>query len=103
MLFGNLIDNAIRYTPEGGIVDVSIERTDASAVIEIVDTGCGIREDDLPHVFNRFFRAGSVDSEGSGLGLSIVEAVAKRYGLGVDLHNRRDRSGLRARVSLNLP
>jgi two-component system, OmpR family, sensor kinase len=102
MLFGNLIDNAIRYTPEGGIVDVSIERTDASAVIEIVDTGCGIREDDLPHVFNRFFRAGSVDSEGSGLGLSIVEAVAKRYGLGVDLHNRHDRSGLRARVSLNL-
>jgi two-component system, OmpR family, sensor kinase len=65
----------------------------------VADTGCGVEENDLPHLCDRFFRAAPLDVEGSGLGLAIVEAIAKRHGLAVKLENRRDRRGLVARVS----
>ena len=100
MLFGNLIDNAIHYTAAGGTVDVGVRRTGFTAVVEVRDTGCGIAAHKLPHVFDRFYRAAPSETEGSGLGLSIVAAVAKRHGLTVELKNREDRSGLSVRVSI---
>lgn len=99
MLFGNLIDNAIRYTPAGGTVDVSVQQSGTAIAVEVVDTGRGVASEDLPRLFDRFFRAAPAEIEGSGLGLSIVEAVAKQHGLHVDIANRTDRCGLRVRVS----
>jgi two-component system OmpR family sensor kinase len=97
-LFANLIDNAVRYTPSGGAVDVSIRPCGERAVVEIADTGCGISKDLLPRVFDRFFRAAPPGIEGNGLGLSIVKAIADRHDLEVEL-GPRDRGGLVATVS----
>ena len=97
-LFANLIDNAVRYTPSGGVVDVSIRPYGERAVVKIADTGCGIPEDLLPRVFDRFFRAAPPGIEGNGLGLSIVKSIADRHDLEVEL-GPRDGGGLVATVS----
>ena len=97
-LFANLIDNAVRYTPPGGAVDVSIRPCGERAVVKIADTGCGIPEDLLPRVFDRFFRAAPPGIEGNGLGLSIVKSIADRHDLEVEL-SPRDGGGLVATVS----
>jgi two-component system, OmpR family, sensor kinase len=94
----NLIENALRYTPEGGVVDVRLVRNGARAAIEVVDTGPGIPPDLLGRVFDRFFRVPGGSARGSGLGLSIAQSAAQRCGLRILLRNRDDRSGLIARV-----
>jgi signal transduction histidine kinase len=78
----NVIDNAIKYTPLGGTVRVSLSTKSSQTKIEISDTGVGISEEDLPFVFNRFFRvdkARSSDVVGSGLGLSIVRWIVDAH------------------------
>jgi two-component system, OmpR family, sensor kinase len=78
----NLVDNAIRYTPTGGRVDVSVGREDRDVVIEIVDTGIGIPADSRARVFDRFYRLPGNDASGSGLGLAIVKnAIDQHAGL----------------------
>ncbi|MDR5739930.1 MULTISPECIES: ATP-binding protein [unclassified Caballeronia] len=95
----NLLSNAVRYTPDGGTIDVRMRRDEGKVWVEVVDTGPGIVEDLLPRVFDRFFRA-NADVEGSGLGLSIVKAIALRYGGEVTLRNRDDgRSGIVAAIA----
>ena len=98
ILIGNLIDNAIRYTPEGGKVDVSVSILDHDAVVEILDTGPGIPESLLSRAFDRFFRAAGQETEGSGIGLAIVKAIAQRESAKVVLANRQGRHGLSARI-----
>lgn len=72
----NIVDNSIRYTPEGGHVTLELKRTDREAVIKVIDDGIGISEKDLPHIFERFYQADSSHSgEGSGLGLSMVKSI----------------------------
>ncbi|HUW37254.1 MAG TPA: ATP-binding protein [Rhodocyclaceae bacterium] len=102
ILIGNLIDNAIRYTPEGGKVDVSVDVSGPEVVVEILDTGPGIPPFLLPRVFDRFFRAAGQDNEGSGIGLAIVKAIAQRESVEVLLANRRDGHGLSARILFRL-
>jgi two-component system OmpR family sensor kinase len=97
ILFGNLIDNAVRYTPQGGSVDVSVGHRGAGAIVEVADTGCGVSESELPRLFDRFFRAAPAHITGTGLGLSIVAAIARRHGLAVNIENRAG-GGLIARV-----
>jgi signal transduction histidine kinase len=97
-LLDNLIENALRYTPQGGVVDVRLLREQGRIAVEVVDTGPGIPQDLLPRVFDRFFRVPGTTVEGSGLGLSIAQAAAQRCGLALTLRNRADRSGLVARV-----
>lgn len=78
-LFLNLVDNAIKYTPEGGSVWLSVGREDGSAVFEVADSGIGIPQEDLEKIFNRFYRvdkARSREQGGSGLGLSIAKWIA---------------------------
>ena len=99
ILFGNLIENAVRYTQPGGIVDVAIRVSEGRVVVEIADTGCGIREDALPRVFDRFFRAAPAEIEGTGLGLAICKAIASRHHLAIMLANRDKGPGLVATVS----
>ena len=101
VLLENLMDNAVRYTPPGGTVDVSLRRVDDQAVIEMVDSGRGIPHGAEERIFDRFFRAAPSDAEGTGLGLAIVRRIGERNGLSVDVRNRTDgQRGVRARVVL---
>ncbi|MFC5496179.1 sensor histidine kinase [Caenimonas terrae] len=94
----NLIENALRYTPEGGVVDVRVLNEGGKPAVEVVDNGPGIPEDMLPRVFDRFFRVPGNGARGSGLGLAIAQSAAQRCGLRIALRNREDGSGLVARV-----
>jgi heavy metal sensor kinase len=74
----NLLDNAIKYTPEGGAVRLRVFAAQGLAVLEVIDTGVGIAPEDLPRVFNRFFRVNRTRSQhpdGAGLGLAIVQSI----------------------------
>ena len=102
ILFDNLLDNAIHYTQDGGKVDVAVEVSGSRAAVSIVDNGCGIPEELLPRVFDRFFRAGNNKAEGSGIGLAIVNAIARRENAEVRLANRKDAKGLIVTVSFDL-
>ncbi len=82
-LFYNLIDNAIKYTEKGGEVELSLDIEGAEAVFRVSDTGVGIGEEDLPHIFDRFYRvdkARSREAGGAGLGLSICKEIVETYG-----------------------
>lgn len=100
-LFDNLLDNAIRYTPEGGKVDVSVTDIGTRAQVEISDNGPGIPEHLLPRVFDRFFRASGQETEGSGIGLAIVEAIARRESAEIALSNKHVGTGLSARITFD--
>ncbi len=77
----NLLDNAIRYTPPGGTVTISVEIDTAHAKVAIVDTGMGIDANDLSHIFERFYRGDKCRSTpGSGLGLSLALAIIRAHG-----------------------
>lgn len=81
-LFSNLVHNAIQYTPDGGTVHVKAMRQGRIAVVQVQDTGIGIAEDQLPHIFDRFWRADKARSRqegGTGLGLAIVKAIIQRH------------------------
>ncbi len=81
--FFNLIDNAIHYTPAGGTVSIALKRLDSKLMVQIRDTGIGIAAQDLPHIFDRFWRADEARSRrtnGSGLGLSIVATIIREQG-----------------------
>jgi len=84
-LVRNLVDNAVRYTPPGGSVQVRCRAGAAGAKLEVVDTGPGIAAADRARVFDRFYRRADANETGTGLGLAIVKAIAARHGAGVDL------------------
>jgi two-component system OmpR family sensor kinase len=100
LLFANLVDNAIRYTPPGGTVDVVVSKKGPGAIVEVVDSGCGIPDAALPRIFDRFFRAAPPGIEGTGLGLAIAKAIADRNGFGLTIDNRRGAAGVVARVEI---
>ncbi len=83
-VFMNLLDNAVKYTPSGGEVRLNCEVRDGSAHVHVEDTGIGIMAEDLPNVFDRFYKASrsrmSREDKGVGLGLSISKAVAEQHG-----------------------
>jgi len=84
----NLLDNAIKYTPAGGRVRLSVQREPGYAVLEVTDDGIGIPAEALPHVFKRFFRVdGSRSREqgGAGLGLAIVKSICSAHGADIEV------------------
>ncbi len=103
IIIANLIDNAIRYTPAGGTVDIAIHFEPGRVLVEVQDSGPGIAAELLPRVFQRFFRAAPADIEGNGLGLAIASAAAARNGATLAIENRRDRQGLVARLLVPAP
>lgn len=98
----NLVENALRHTPEAGSVEVTVRGAPDAVVITVVDTGVGISEEDLPHVFDRHFvgRQRSVHKEGTGLGLSIVKGLVDRMGGSVDAASR---PGKGTTITVRLP
>ena len=80
-VFANLLDNAIKYTPEGGAVRVTVGQDEATAIVTVADTGVGIAAGDLPRIWERLYRADRSRSErGLGLGLSLVKAYVEAHG-----------------------
>ena len=85
-LLSNLVDNAVRYTPPGGRVDVAVAVDGNAALLSVHDSGPGIPPAEHARVFDRFYRApGSAELPGSGLGLAIVARIAERHGATIAL------------------
>jgi two-component system OmpR family sensor kinase len=103
VLFRNLVDNALRYTPDGGRVDLRLYAEGINAVLRVEDTGPGICEEDLPHVFEPFYRGQRSEGEGTGLGLSIVDRIAKGLAGSVTVENISAPEGPGLRVTVTLP
>ena len=100
----NLLDNAIKYTPPGGTINLNVRARGGKAVLEVVDTGMGIPASALPHIFERFYRvdqARSRDAGGAGLGLAIVKSICAAHGGKVEVESVEGK-GSRFRVELPL-
>jgi signal transduction histidine kinase len=96
-----LLDNAVKYTPEGGSVQVRVEEKDGGAALAVSDTGVGISEEQLPLVFERFYRADAARVEdGVGLGLSIARQIAEAHGGTLEV---RSKLGVGSTFVLQLP
>jgi two-component system OmpR family sensor kinase len=102
VMLGNLVDNAIRYTPRGGTVDVALQLRDGTAAMEVSDTGPGIPGEDRQRVFDRFYRREINHASGSGLGLAIVKNITDRHQASIVFENRVPGPGLRASISFPL-
>lgn len=103
-LFLNILQNAVRYTPGGGRITVSLEKRDNTAMVSIADTGVGIAPEHLPHIFERFYRVDKARSRaegGTGLGLSIAKHIAEAHGGRIDVESHVGK-GSTFRVSLPL-
>lgn len=80
-IVGNLVENALHYTPAGGTIELACTKERNAAVVRVTDSGIGIAREQLPHVFDRFWRAGGPgNAEGSGLGLAIARGLARAHG-----------------------
>jgi heavy metal sensor kinase len=98
----NLLDNAIKYTPEGGSVELLVESKGSKAVLEVHDTGIGIPADALPHLCERFYRADKARSRhsgGAGLGLSIVKSICTAQGGELSIFSSEG-EGTRVRIEM---
>lgn len=98
----NLIDNGLQHTPAGGRVSLGLRETRQWVSVEVVDTGCGISPDDLPYVFDRFFRDQERDLTGdhAGLGLAITKRIVELHGGTIDVESQLDRG---TKFSVTLP
>jgi len=78
---GNLLDNALRFTPENGSIQIALSKQDGGFEVAVCDDGCGIAAEHLPRVFDRFYRAeSSRGSDGAGLGLALVKSIVDLHG-----------------------
>jgi len=100
----NLIDNAIKFTPEGGAVEVRVRTQGSEAILEVIDNGIGIPQQAMPHVFERFYRGDpsrSSETEGTGLGLSLVEWIVREHRGRVSVESRSGQGSI-FRITLPL-
>lgn len=100
IMLNNLIDNAIRYTPAGGHIDISVSQDPTSALflLSVADDGPGIPEDDHQRVFDRFYRRDGHDTSGSGLGLFIVKSILDQHQASIRLSAAGENGGLKVTV-----
>jgi signal transduction histidine kinase len=100
----NLVSNALKFTPEGGTVQVRTQAYDAHVVLEVEDTGIGIPVGDQPRLFERFFRSAVAEDQaipGTGLGLAIVKAIVEAHAGEISISSREG-AGTTFRVELPL-
>ena len=97
-LLRNLLDNAVKYTPEGGRVDVRIVRRDDGTDLVVEDNGPGLPAEERERVLDRFYRSGVPQAPGSGLGLAIVKSIATLHGANVTLSQSPTLGGLQVTV-----
>ena len=97
----NLVDNAVRYTPRGGTVQVRCRSAAQEAILEVSDSGPGIAAQDRERIFDRFYRRAAAPEDGTGLGLAIVKAIAERHGARINLEEAPG-GGLQVAVSFPL-
>jgi two-component system sensor histidine kinase TctE len=100
-LLSNLVDNALKYTPGGGSVTVSVGERSGKPYLQVEDTGPGIPPSERERVRQRFYRLPNSPGHGSGLGLAIVEEIAGLYGATVSIDSGTQGTG--TRVSLQFP
>lgn len=84
----NLLQNAIRHTPEGGTITVRLASSDSGIEMRVEDTGCGIAPECLPRIFDRFYRASNDPGEGAGLGLAITRRIVELHGSQITVDSR---------------
>lgn len=78
-MFANLLENAVKYTGEGGTIQIDLNQYEMYAEIRITDTGIGIRKEEIPRIFQRFYRSKDVENlEGSGIGLYLSRLIAEK-------------------------
>jgi two-component system OmpR family sensor kinase len=94
ILMRNLVDNALKYTPAGGTVDVAVSAGGQGCVLCVEDSGPGIPADERERVFDRFYRVAGSEANGSGLGLAIIKAIAERHGAQLTLGQSTRLGGL---------
>jgi len=100
ILLSNLVDNAVRYTPAHGRVDVSVAVADGYALLQVADNGNGIPLADRERVFDRFYRREGSGESGSGLGLFIARTIAAQHDATIELGSAKDGNGLLATVRI---
>ncbi|RTM14561.1 MAG: histidine kinase [Bradyrhizobiaceae bacterium] len=103
ILVRNLIDNALRHTPAGGRVDLSLFRQSDAVILQVADTGPGILASEIDRIFEPFFRGSRSRGEGTGLGLSIVRRIAERCHGSIRLENARQPGGQGLIASVSFP
>ena len=103
VLLDNLVDNALRYTPRGGRIDVGIQHAAAEILLWVRDTGPGIPMAERERVFDRFYRGVDAGVSGSGLGLAIVKRIALRHNARIELSDPESGSGLQVTVRFSRP
>jgi len=103
ILVGNLLDNAIKYTPEGGTVDVEVRQLDHGVDLVVEDSGPGIPEAERERVLDRFYRVPGSLASGSGLGLAIAKSIADMHRAALDLGGSQRLGGLRVEVHFRTP
>jgi signal transduction histidine kinase len=87
-VFQNLLDNALKFTPNGGEININLKKNEQNIIVEIVDSGQGINKDDLPHIFDRYYqikRVSNGSSGGTGLGLAIVKKIADLHSINIEV------------------
>jgi len=100
-ILGNLLSNAMKFTPQGGLIEVSSQANDGLATIVLSDTGRGIEPALLPHIFERFRQAQSAEQGGLGLGLAIVRHLVELHG--GDVRAESEGTGKGATFTVRLP
>ena len=98
----NLVNNAINYTPEGTIT-VRVQERSKDLLVEVIDTGIGIPPEDMPQLFEDFFRASNVEVKGTGLGLSITKRIVEAHGGSIWVESPCSETNSGTKFSFNLP
>ena len=101
ILIRNLVDNAVRYTPQGGKVNVIVSKESGKTVLTVIDNGPGISAELQQRVFDRFFRVMGNSTQGCGLGLAIVKQIADLFHITLEIKNNEQSRGLKVKATFN--